>query len=154
MKNLIAFGVNLTLVCLFLGLTGVNAQDAKSTIPMDAGAKVAQPAVVNIWPQIPFVRGKDLCQYHDAYGRTKSEQMAELTNTIRSLIREGVDSRSMVDLLNVMDDQINRQRSIAGSSPGMDVMLAGSVKAALDRVYRERSPQVRRFIFFNPAPLN
>lgn len=154
MKNLIAFWVNLTLVCLFLGLTGVNAQDAKSTIPMDAGAKVAQPAVVNIWPQIPFVRGKDLCQYHDAYGRTKSEQMAELTNTIRSLIREGVDSRSMVDLLNVMDDQINRQRSIAGSSPGMDVMLAGSVKAALDRVYRERSPQVRRFIFFNPAPLN
>ena len=80
--------------------------------------------------------------------------MAELTNTIRGLIREGVDARNMVDLLNVMDDQINRQRSIAGSSPGMDVMLAGSVKASLDRVYRERSPQIRKFTFFNPAPLN
>ncbi len=76
MKNLIAFWVNLTFVFLLSGHTGVNAQDAKSTIPMDAGAKVAQPAVVNIWPQIPFVRGKDLCQYHDAYGRTKSEHMA------------------------------------------------------------------------------
>ena len=53
-----------------------------------------------------------------------------------------------------MDDQINRQRSIASSSPGMDVMLAGSVKASLDRVYRERSPQVRKFNFFNPAPMN
>lgn len=139
---------------IFLVLTAVNAQDAKYNAQSDTLAKVAQPNVVNIWPHIPFVRGKDLCQYHDAYGRTKSEQMSEMTQTIRSLIREGVDSRSIVNLLNVMDDQINRQRSIAGSSPGMDVMLAGSVKASLDRVYRERSPQVRKFTFFNPAPLN
>lgn len=139
---------------IFLVLTAVNAQDAKYNAQSDTLAKVAQPNVVNIWPHIPFVRGKDLCQYHDAYGRTKSEQMSEMTQTIRSLIREGVDSRSIVNLLNVVDDQINRQRSIAGSSPGMDVMLAGSVKASLDRVYRERSPQVRKFTFFNPAPLN
>jgi hypothetical protein len=142
------------LVCFFLTLTGVFAQDARNALPMDAGAKSLLPAVVNIWPQIPFVRGKDLCQYHDAYGRTKSQQMAELTQTVRSLIREGVDSRNMVDLLNVMEDQINYQRSIAGSSPGMDVLLAASVKASLDKVYRERSPQIRKFTFFNPAPLN
>lgn len=154
MKNLFAFGIKLIGACLFVSLSTVLAQDARSNSQATAGARNVQPTVVNIWPQIPFVRGKDLCQYHDAYGRTKSEQMAELTNTIRGLIREGVDSRNIVDLLNVMDDQINRQRSIAGSSPGMDVMLAGSVKASLDRVYRERSPQIRKFTFFNPAPLN
>ena len=154
MKNLFAFGIKLIGAYLFVSLTAVLAQDARNNNQANVGAKIVQPTVLNIWPQIPFVRGKDLCQYHDAYGRTKSEQMAELTNTIRSLIREGVDARNMVDLLNVMDDQINHQRSIAGSSPGMDVMLAGSVKASLDRVYREHSPQIRKFTFFNPAPLN
>jgi hypothetical protein len=148
------FWGRLILTLMFLCLTTVNAQDAKDNAHSHAGASTALSNVVNIWPQIPFVRGKDLCQYHDAYGRTKSAQMFELTQTIRSLIREGVDSRNIVNLLNVMDDQINRQRSIAGSSPGMDVMLAGSVKASLDRVYRERSPQVRKFNFFNPAPMN
>lgn len=154
MENVMRYLGRLIATFIFLVLTAVNAQDAKYNAQSDTLAKVAQPNVVNIWPHIPFVRGKDLCQYHDAYGRTKSEQMSEMTQTIRSLIREGVDSRSIVNLLNVMDDQINRQRSIAGSSPGMDVMLAGSVKASLDRVYRERSPQVRKFTFFNPAPLN
>lgn len=141
-------------ICFFLICNLAFAQDAKNSVQMDAGAKSALPAVVYIWPQIPFVRGKDLCQYHDAYGRTKSEQMAELTQSVRGLIREGIESRHMVNLLNVMEDQINDQRRIAGSSPGMDVMLAGSVKASLDRVYRERSPQVRKFAFFNTAPLN
>ena len=154
MRTLLTHCVRLLCVCLFLSVTAVSAHDLNHGAQGDAVSKVAQPNVVNIWPQIPFVRGKDLCQYHDAFGRTKSEQMAELTNSIRSLIREGVESRHMVNLLYAMDDQINHQRSIAGSSPGMDVMLAGSVKASLDKVYRERSPQLRKFAFFNPAPLN
>lgn len=149
-----SYWIRCLLVVPLLALTGAFAQDTRSAMPIDAGANAPLPAVVNIWPQIPFVRAKDLCQYHDAYGRTKSQQMAELTQTVRGLIREGVDSRNIVDLLNVMEDQINYQRSIAGSSPGMDVLLAGSVKASLDKVYRERSPQIRKFNFFNPAPLN
>jgi hypothetical protein len=111
-------------------------------------------AMVNIWPQIPFARGKDLCQYHDAYGRTKSEQMTELTQTVRGLLREGVDSRQMMALLNTMDDQLNQQRTVAGSSPGMDVMLSGTLKASIDKVYRDRGPQKRHFAFCNASPLN
>lgn len=107
--------------------------------------------VANIWPQIPFVRGKDLCQYHDAYGRTKSEQMAEFTRTVRGLLREGADSRNLVALLNTMNDQLNQQRTIAGSSPGMDVMLSGTLKASLDKVYQDRNPQSRHFAFSMPA---
>lgn len=132
----------------------VGAQDAKSNGLVVSNVQAPPPSVSQVWPHIPFVRGKDLCQYHDAYGRTKSEQMTELTQTVRSLLREGVDSRNMVSLLNAMNDQIMQQRSIAGSSPGMDIMLAGTFKASLDRVYRDKSPQIRRFTFYNPTPLN
>ena len=141
-------------VVALLGATFLNAQPQTNPVKVSSTGNVVSPFVVNIWPQIPFVRGKDLCQYHDAYGRTKSDQMAEMTHTIRDLLREGVDSRNMVALLNAMDGQVNQQRSVAGSSPGMDIMLAGSLKASLDKVYRDRNPQIRRFVFFNTKPLN
>jgi len=145
----------LSLLAIFSQLFFVAmAQDAKFNSQAEKNVKIAMPQVVYLWPQIPFVRGKDLCQYHDAYGRTKSEQMAELTHSVKSLIREGVESKHIVAILNALDHQINQQRSVAGSSPGMDVMLSGSVKASLDRVYRDRSPQNRKVMFFNPAPLN
>lgn len=140
-------------IAIFLA-SNVGAQSKPDTAKLRASEHIDEPAIVNIWPQIPFVRGKDLCQYHDAYGRTKSEKMAELTQTVRGLMREGIDSRNLVALLVTMDDQLSQQRSVAGSSPGMDVMLSGTLKASLDRVYRERNPQVRRFAFFNPSPLN
>lgn len=147
--------INVLIAVVAFFMTSVfNAQAQANTVKVGSAATAAQPNIVNIWPQIPFVRGKDLCQYHDAYGRTKSDQMAEITRTVRDLLREGIDSRSMVGLLNVMDGQINQQRTIAGSSPGMDVMLAGTLKASLDRVYRDRNPQIRKFVFFNTAPLN
>jgi hypothetical protein len=130
------------------------AQDSKMAVQSEVNAKIASPAIINIWPQLPFVRGKDLCQYHDAYGRTKSEQMAEITETVRSLLREGVESKNLVSLLITMENQISQQRTVAGSSPGMDVMLGGTLKASLDKVYRDRSPSTRRFNFFNPSPLN
>ena len=147
--------INVLIAVVAFFMTSVfNAQAQANTVKVGIAATAAQPNIVNIWPQIPFVRGKDLCQYHDAYGRTKSDQMAEITRTVRDLLREGIDSRSTVGLLNVMDGQINQQRTIAGSSPGMDVMLAGTLKASLDRVYRDRNPQIRKFVFFNTAPLN
>ena len=147
--------INVLIAVVAFFMTSVfNAQAQANTVKVGIAATAAQPNIVNIWPQIPFVRGKDLCQYHDAYGRTKSDQMAEITRTVRDLLREGIDSRSTVGLLNVMDGQINQQRTIAGSSPGMDVMLAGTLKASLDRVYRDRNPQFRKFVFFNTAPLN
>jgi hypothetical protein len=115
-----------------LPIRGFIAIVALSTMGMlNAQAQLqAQPQSVYIWPQIPFVRGKDLCQYHDAYGQTKSEQMATITNTIRNLLREGVDPRSLATLLTAMDGQINLQRAVAGSSPGMDVSVAPTPRSA------------------------
>ncbi len=130
------------------------AQSSSNGVAVSISGNGKPPAVLNIWPRVPFKRAKDLCEYHDAYGRTKSEQMGELTQTVKALLREGVDSRNMVALLNTMDQQVARQRTVAGSSPGMDVLLAGSFKAAVDKVYQERRPQNRQFQFFNPAPMN
>ena len=137
------------LLCINLG-----AQAAGGTAKSHAAVHAEEHTMVSVWPQIPFVRGKDLCQYHDAYGRNKSERMAELTHTVRGLLRDGVDSRNMTALLSTMDDQLNQQRFVAGSSPGMDVMLAATLKASLDRVYRDLNPQSRHFSFFNTSPLN
>ena len=144
----------LWVVMTILLASHVVAQPKGDVTKVRASRQAEEHTPVNIWPQIPFVRAKDLCQYHDAYGRTKSEQMAELTQTVRGLLREGVDSRNMMALLNTLDDQLNQQRTVAGSSPGMDIMLSGTLKASLDRVYRDRSPQQRNFAFFNPSPLN
>ena len=149
----------LAIVALFI-MGFLNAQSQPQSQAQTGAVAVsstgisALPQSVYIWPQIPFVRGKDLCQYHDAYGRTKSEQMAEITRSIRDLLREGADSRNLVALLNAMDGQVNQQRTVAGSSPGMDVMLSGTLKASLDKVYRDRNPQIRKFVFFNTKPLN
>ncbi len=134
-------------------LSSAAAQNGNPPPGVSISGTATPPAIVNIWPHIPFVRGKDLCQYHDAYGRTKTEQMVDLTQSVRGLLRDGLDSREVVALLTAMDDQLNDQRRVAGSSPGMDVMLAGTFKASLDKVYRDRRPLTRRFNFFNPAPL-
>jgi len=144
----------LWLVLAALLSSHVIAQSAGDLAKLKTSGHTEEHSTVNVWPQIPFVRGKDLCQYHDAYGRTKSQQMADLTQTVRGLLREGVDSRNIMALLQTMDVQLNQQRTVAGTSPGMDVMLSGTLKASLDRVYRDRNPQTRRFAFFNPSPLN
>lgn len=144
----------LWVVVLILLAGSLAAQTKGDAAKVKPSSHAEAHTIVNIWPQIPFVRGKDLCQYHDAYGRTKSEQMAEFTRNVRGLLREGADSRNLMALLNTMNDQLNQQRTIAGSSPGMDVMLSGTLKASLDRVYQDRNPQNRYFSFFNSSPLN
>jgi hypothetical protein len=146
--------VALFMMCFLNAQSQPQSQAQTGAVAVSSTGISALPQSVYIWPQIPFVRGKDLCQYHDAYGRTKSEQMAEITRSIRDLLREGVDSRNLVALLNAMDGQVNQQRTVAGSSPGMDVMLSGTLKASLDKVYRDRNPQIRKFVFFNTKPLN
>ena len=50
-------------------------------------AQAARP--IQIWPTIPFVRGKDLCQYQETYAKTKNEQSQDLLQNVVALIREG-----------------------------------------------------------------
>ena len=106
-----------------------------------------------LWPTIPFIRGQDLCQYQDAYGRSKSELAQALTKNMISLLHEGASSGSAFAIVLAVDELINKNRSIASAGLGMDVVLEGSFKASLDAIYRDINPPQKKIAFFNPLPL-
>lgn len=109
---------------------------------------------VALWPTLPFVRGQDLCQYQDAYGRTRAQQSSDMARLLGDLIRAGADPQQAPELLQTMDSLIDQGRQRATGGFGMDVLLEGSFKAALDRVYEQQQPQVRKVSFFNPTALD
>ena len=108
---------------------------------------------VTLWPTIPFIRGQDLCQFQDAYGRSRSELGSEMTKQLMELIRVGADSRDAVAVLQTIDQLIDKNRSLASTGFGMDVTLEGSLKASVDSIYREINPKEVKLVFFNPVPL-
>ena len=115
---------------------------------------LAPAAQVALWPTIPFVRGQDLCQYQDAYGRTRAQQTGDMARLLGDLIRAGADPKQAPELLQTLDSLIDQGRQRATGGFGMDVLLEGSFKAALDRVYEQHQPRARQVSFFNPAALN
>ena len=106
-----------------------------------------------LWPTIPFIRGQDLCQYQDAYGRSKTENTQALTQNMIGLLREGASSGSAFAIVLAMDELTNKNRALASAGLGMDVVLEGSLKASLDALYRDINPQQKKVAFFNPLPL-
>jgi hypothetical protein len=128
-----------------------HAQSAQQNTPQGAAHS---PAPVALWPTIPFVRGQDLCQYQDAYGRTRAQQATHMARLLSDLIRAGADPQQAPALLQTVDSLIDQGRQRATSGFGMDVLLEGSFKAALDRVYEQHQPRSRQLVFFNPTALN
>ena len=108
---------------------------------------------VTLWPTIPFIRGQDLCQFQDAYGRSRSELRVEMTNQLMELIKVGAESQDALKVLETIDTLIDKNRNLASAGFGMDVTLEGSLKASLDGIYREINPKVAKIAFFNPVPL-
>lgn len=133
-----------------------------SALPVVAHAQSPPPkpsqghslAAVALWPTIPFVRGQDLCQYQDAYGRTRAQQASHMAHLLGDLIRAGADPQQAPALLQTLDSLIDQGRQRATSGFGMDVLLEGSFKAALDRAYAQHQPRTRQLTFFNPTALN
>jgi len=114
-------------------------------------AQTARP--IQIWPTIPFVRGKDLCQYQENYAKTKNEQSKDMLQSVVALIREGAKEAVAFGIVQAMDDMENANRAQANAGMGMDVLLEGSFKATLDAYYRDLQPGQRKIVFFNPMPL-
>ena len=115
---------------------------------------VASATQVALWPTIPFVRGQDLCQYQDAYGRTRTQQSGDMARLLADLIRAGADPQQAPQLLQTLDTLIDQGRQRATGGFGMDVLLEGSFKAALDRMYEQHQPQKRQVVLYNPTALN
>ena len=129
-------------VCLLLA--GVLAGEATL-------AQAAKP--IQIWPTIPFVRGKDLCQYQENYAKTKNQQSQEMLQNVVALIREGAKEAVAFGIVQAMDEMENANRAQSNAGMGMDVLLEGSFKATLDAYYRDLQPGQRKIAFFNPMPL-
>lgn len=132
------------LLCIFLCWGGVTAIASKAdTFPS-----------LDVWPTIPFVRGQDLCQYQDAYGKTRAQQSQGMARLLGDLLRSGADPQQSTQLLQTVDTLIEQGRQRATSGFVMDVLLEGSFKAALDRAYDTHHPKVRKVNFVNPSALN
>jgi len=108
---------------------------------------------MQIWPTIPFVRGKDLCQYQEAYSKSKNSQSQSLLSNVIALMREGAQDVYAIGIVQAIDEMENLNRARAASGLGMDVLLEGSFKAALDGYYRDVQPAHRQLSFFNPLQL-
>ena len=117
----------------------------------EAMAQAARP--IQIWPTIPFVRGKDLCAYQENYAKTKNQQSQEMLQSVVALIREGAKEAVAFGIVQAMDEMENANRAQANAGLGMDVLLEGSFKATLDAYYRDLQPGQRKIAFFNPMPL-
>ena len=108
---------------------------------------------MQIWPTIPFVRGKDLCQYQDAYIKSKNAHSQTLLSNVIALMREGAQDVFAMGIVQAIDEMENLNRARAASGQGMDVLLEGSFKATLDTYYRDVQPTQRQLSFFNPMQL-
>lgn len=113
----------------------------------------AQSSAPALWPTIPFVRGQDLCQYQDAYSRSRSALMREMSAQVKELVFLGATPEEALVPLVVIDSLISKNRALAAGGPGWDVTLEAAIKASLDQMMREASPRVRRIGFFNPGSL-
>jgi hypothetical protein len=116
-----------------------------------ANAQAAAP--LSLWPTVPFIRGQDLCQFQDAYGKSRSEQALEMTSRLKDLLAYGAQADEALDSLLAMDALIDKNRKLATTGFGMDMTLEAGLKAALDGLYRELKPRERKLVFINPVPL-
>ena len=130
---------------LWLGLSLVLA--------LYAGTSARAAAPLSLWPTIPFIRGQDLCQFQDAYGKSRSEQALEMTNRLKDVLAYGAQADEALDSLLAMDALTDKNRKLATTGFGMDMTLEAGLKAALDGLYRELKPRERKLVFINPAPL-
>jgi hypothetical protein len=80
---------------------------------------------MQIWPTIPFVRGKDLCQYQEAYSKSKNAQSQSLLSNVIALMREGAQDVYAIGIVQAIDEIENLNRARAASGLGMDVLLDG-----------------------------
>lgn len=117
------------------------------------GAAATGASTLSLWPTIPFVRGQDLCQFEDAYGRSRSAQRRELTRDVMQMVMLGANPTEAAASLQALDRLIDKNRQQATAGYGMDVLLEGTLKAQIDRIYSRLRPQVPALRFHNPSTL-
>ena len=107
-----------------------------------------------LWPTVLFVKGQDLCQFEEAYGATRMEQINEMSSQIKDLMRMGASTPEGLEALLNLDALTDKNRAQAISGARMDITLEASLKAYLDRMYLGFDQKDIKLQFFNPGPLS
>jgi hypothetical protein len=102
---------------------------------------------IDIWPSIPFVRGADLCKYHDAYGQTRSEYMREMVRNAQDLMFSGAYGPEALQMLTEFNRLYDRNQALATRGKGLAVTLESTLKAYVDQYYRQLHPRLKRLSF-------
>ena len=110
-------------------------------------------APLSLWPTIPFIRGQDLCQFQDAYGKSRSELAQEMAGLLKDLLSYGAEGDEALNSLLAIEALITKNRRLATTGQAIDLTLEASLRAALDGLYREIKPKDRKLTFLNPTPL-
>ena len=108
---------------------------------------------ITLWPTILFLRGQDLCQFQDAYGKSRNESAMQATGQLKELLYTGVASRDALEVLVVIDGLIDKNRAQATQGQGMDITLEATLKAGIDAVSRGVNPENTRLEFANNTPV-
>jgi hypothetical protein len=108
---------------------------------------------ITLWPTILFLRGQDLCQFQDAYGKSRNELAMQATGQLKELLYTGVASRDALEVLVVIDGLIDKNRAQATQGQGMDITLEATLKAGIDAVSRGVNPENTRLEFANNTPV-
>jgi hypothetical protein len=108
---------------------------------------------ITLWPTIYFLRGQDLCQYQDAYGSSRNEQVTQSVNHLKELISLGVTAPEATHALQEIDGLIDKNKQMASEGDGMDITLEATLKASINAVSRNLNPQNTRLEFANPGSM-
>ena len=108
---------------------------------------------ISLWPTIPFIKGADLCQYQDAYGRSRSEMAQEMAQMATQFMRSGATGKEALDLLVAIDGLIDKNRRLAVQGYGLDVTLESTLKSYIDGYYQNLRPREKKITFTNANAL-
>lgn len=102
---------------------------------------------LSLWPTIPFIKGADLCQYRDAYGRSRSEMAQEMAQMAVQFMEAGAKGEEALQLLVTIDALIDKNRRLAVQGYGLDVTLEATLKSYIDGFYRNLRPREKKIMF-------
>lgn len=114
-----------------------------------ADTKLPEGGVADIWSNIAFVQGADICRFEDAYNKTRDEFVSSMVTKAQTLMNSNMKGFEAIQALitfNNMYDQIQRSAVADNNFP---VTLEANLKAFLDRYYRDIHPRVKRLNFLN-----
>ncbi len=107
----------------------------------------AQAARTDIWPSIPFLRGADLCKFHNAYSQTRNESISGMVRNAEDLMYAGALGSEALDMLLSFDALYDKNQRLATSGNGLAVTLESTLKAYVDQYHRNLRPIEKKLSF-------